>query len=191
MHLRGATSLVFLGVAQLGTAAALAQEGDPASYTQAQAEAGRITYGRACASCHLTNLRGDFEAPELAGPNFLNTWGRRPVGELFYLIRATMPPDGPALGEQAYVDVVAYILEANGVPAGSSELDPEMGALIQSGDQSQLAPAQALDQPEPPRREGRDGGVFRSVSAPPSRETSPGTGRSRTRCFAIPTRPTG
>ena len=33
-------------------------------------------YASACASCHLSTLQGSFEAPELAGPNFVNRWGR-------------------------------------------------------------------------------------------------------------------
>ena len=153
MHLREGTALVLVGVAQLSAAAVLAQEEDPASYTQSQAEAGRISYERACASCHLTNLRGDFEAPELAGPNFLNTWGGRSVSELFHVIRATMPPDGAALSEESFVDVVAYLLQANGVPAGSGELKPEVSAFVGSGAQSQAAAVQAPSRAE--RTRGR------------------------------------
>ena len=44
-------------------------------YTHEQAELGEAVYRDACADCHLTNLRGDFEAPELAGPNFRRAWG--------------------------------------------------------------------------------------------------------------------
>ena len=54
-----------------------------ASYSVEQADAGRLAYERSCASCHMANLQGAFEAPELAGPNFLNRWGGRSVNELF------------------------------------------------------------------------------------------------------------
>ena len=47
-----------------------------ASYTAAEAEAGRALYDRECAACHLPNLRGSFEAPELVGPTFQGGVGR-------------------------------------------------------------------------------------------------------------------
>ena len=118
MHTRRTAWLVVLAVGSLGTTAALVQEpAGPARYTEQQAEAGRISYGQVCTACHLSSLRGSFEAPELAGPNFMNTWEGRSVRELFNLIQATMPPEGPSLSEQAYTNVAAYLLQANGVPS--------------------------------------------------------------------------
>ena len=73
----------------LGSPAAAQTAG---SYTAAQAEAGRAVFDRSCATCHMRDLSGAFEAPELAGPNFQLAWGARPVGELFDLINASMPP---------------------------------------------------------------------------------------------------
>ena len=94
-------------------------------YTPAQAEAGRAVFDRSCATCHMSDLSGAFEAPELAGPNFQLAWGARPVGELFDLVRVSMPPgQGGALGDEAYTNVIAYILQANGVPAGTQALAP-------------------------------------------------------------------
>ena len=52
---------------------------DAASYTAAEADAGRAAYDRACASCHMPNLSGAFEAPELAGPDVSGCVGR-PTG---------------------------------------------------------------------------------------------------------------
>ena len=78
-----------------------------------------------------------FEAPELAGPNFQLAWGARPVWELFDLVRVSMPPgQGGALGDEAYTNVVAYILQANGVPAGTQALAPgqETGIAVAAGD---------------------------------------------------------
>ena len=46
-----------------------------ADYTAAEAEAGRAIYEQACATCHMSNLTGSFEAPELAGPTFRGAWG--------------------------------------------------------------------------------------------------------------------
>ena len=97
---------------------AAAQTG--ASYTTDQAEAGRLVFERSCATCHMDDLSGAFEAPELAGPNFRAAWVARPVGELVDLISGSMPPgQGGLLSDQAYGDVVAYILQANGVVASA------------------------------------------------------------------------
>ncbi len=94
-----------------------------AAYTAAEAEAGRGVYDRSCASCHMPNLSGQFEAPELAGASFRGTWGDRPVAELLDLVTATMPPAAPgSLDPAAYSSAVAYILQENGVVAGTVAL---------------------------------------------------------------------
>ena len=93
------------------------------SYTNAQAEAGTDVYEDTCATCHLTGFQGSFEAPELAGPNFRNTWGGRPVSNLLELISTTMPPRAVgSLSPEEVAAVVAYLLRANDVPASGSAL---------------------------------------------------------------------
>jgi hypothetical protein len=55
------------------------------------------------------------------------------VGELFGTILNTMPSDGSAfLSEQESVDVLAYLLRANGFPDGAAALkaDDAMKALV-------------------------------------------------------------
>ena len=96
-----------------------AQEpGQTGGFTAAQATRGGEVYERACASCHRIDLQGSFEAPQLAGVNFLNLWGDLSPASLYDRISATMPIDQPGgLGDQAYVDIVAYLLQANGVAA--------------------------------------------------------------------------
>ncbi|HSH74667.1 MAG TPA: PQQ-binding-like beta-propeller repeat protein, partial [Longimicrobiales bacterium] len=65
---------------------------------------------------------GSFEAPALAGPNFLAFWGGRPIEELTDMA-SFMPPDAErSLGEETYASIVAYILARNGVPAGDVAL---------------------------------------------------------------------
>ena len=128
MRMRRTAWLALLAVGSLGTTVALAQEpAAPPSYTEHQAEAGRTAYEQNCAACHLSNLGGSFEAPELAGPNFMNTWGVRPVHALFERIQSTMPPPGGSLSELTYTNLVAYLLQANGVPPSPSPL--QMGGL--------------------------------------------------------------
>ena len=92
------------------------QQPEQATYTAGQAEAGSVVYQEACAACHLLDLRGVDEAPELAGPNFQSTWGNRPVVDLLRLVQLTMPPESPgALSEEEYASVVAYLIRENGV----------------------------------------------------------------------------
>ncbi|MCY4511169.1 MAG: cytochrome c, partial [Acidobacteria bacterium] len=126
LHRRLSAATATLGVAGglLGPAAFAA--GQPARdgiHTAGQAENGRAVYTRSCAICHRTDLRGNFESPPLAGPNFLSFWGDLTPGELVERIRTTMPPDRPGrLGDETYLDIVAYLLEANGAPAGDQAL---------------------------------------------------------------------
>jgi alcohol dehydrogenase (cytochrome c) len=104
------------------------------SYTVAQADAGRAIFDRSCATCHMTDLSGAFEAPELTGPNFRLAWGERPVGELLDLVSVSMPPgQGGSLGDEAYASVVAFILQANGVPAGSQALAAGQQTRVAAG----------------------------------------------------------
>ena len=100
-------------------------------FTAAQAESGRAIYERECAVCHQTNLQGSFEAPQLAGESFLRFWGDLSPGDLLARISGSMPPgeEGSLAGEE-YLNVVAYLLEANGAPAGGAALTEATAAAI-------------------------------------------------------------
>lgn len=70
------------------------------------------------------------DVPPLADAAFLREWSGRTVGDLFDLIKMTMPENAPGtLSDRAYADLVAYILQANGFPAGSQSLEPERERL--------------------------------------------------------------
>ncbi|MCC6342378.1 MAG: PQQ-binding-like beta-propeller repeat protein [Bryobacterales bacterium] len=102
----------------LTTPAVLAQ-----TFTAAQALAGREAYLGNCASCHLPNLSGRNEAHPLAGGNFLKVWRERTATQLTRYMQQTMPPGNPGgLGEETYVAIAAFILEANGASAGAEPL---------------------------------------------------------------------
>jgi hypothetical protein len=59
----------------------------------------------------------------LTGPDFLAKWDGSTLGDLFELIRQTMPDDDPgALTPAQYADLLAYILSLNKFPSGSTEL---------------------------------------------------------------------
>ncbi|MCE2543428.1 MAG: PQQ-binding-like beta-propeller repeat protein [Acidobacteria bacterium] len=118
-----------------------AQEGP--AYAPEQADAGRAAYETACAACHTATLQGSFEAPELAGPNFLNRWGGRPVSELVDYVRATMPPAGTRPSAEENVNIIAYMLQRNGVAAGERPLLAASAAAIGGGDAVPTADAPA------------------------------------------------
>src|SRR4029434_3607230 len=91
-----------------------------ASFTAAQAEAGRAAYDATCSGVHPRDLKGSFEAPQLAGANFLSVRGDTTIADLHAYLMAAMPPDSPGgPGAQAMIDILAYILQANGAPAGA------------------------------------------------------------------------
>jgi mono/diheme cytochrome c family protein len=94
-------------------------------YTDAQATRGERQYGRACEQCHGPDLSGDSvkEIPPLSLDSFMTSWSGKSVKDLFDTVKRSMPKDKPgSLGTGAYVDVVAYLLQANRFPSGSSEL---------------------------------------------------------------------
>jgi cytochrome c len=94
-------------------------------YTEAQAVRGERQYGRSCEQCHGVNMSGDpvEEIPSLVLDSFMTDWNGKSVKDLFDTVKRSMPKDKPgSLGTGAYVDVVAYLLQANKFPAGTTEL---------------------------------------------------------------------
>ena len=102
-------------------------------YTEAQAERGRERYRAICGYCHRDDLSGggsEAGAPALRGPFFLNQWRGRPLVDLFVTIGTTMPQQDPdSLRAQVVIDVVSYLLQQNGMPAGETELPPRLAPL--------------------------------------------------------------
>jgi cytochrome c len=98
-------------------------------YTPAQAASGKDIYTKSCTVCHLESLAGGVnEAPALKGKQFLSGWEGKPLRLLFGRIISTMPSDDPgSLSEQETLDVVAYLLQENGYPAGKRPLGPPDG----------------------------------------------------------------
>src|SRR5437763_14356935 len=98
-------------------------------YTAAQAERGKTVYETRCGRCHGGDLRGVSGSP-LAGEGFLLHWEGRTVDRLFRKISDTMPPDaaGTLSGRDA-IDTVAYVLQENAFPAGSTALVADPAAL--------------------------------------------------------------
>ena len=99
-------------------------------YTKEQATRGALSSGL-CTQCHGDSFQGD-PAPPLTGPDFLAKWDGQTVGNLFELIRQTMPDDDPgALTREQYADLLAYVFSLNKFPAGTTELARDAESLKQ------------------------------------------------------------
>ena len=111
---------------------AIAQDAAPiwaGAYTAAQAERGRAVVQNHCSECHHEDLRGG-EGPALSGATFMTKWETHSVERLFHKIRDTMPSGGSTdVTEEQKLDTVAFILQQNGFPAGSTEFADTPGAL--------------------------------------------------------------
>src|SRR5213593_3769327 len=98
-------------------------------YGEEQAIRGKAEFTKSCAACHtMDKSLGDAFAKNppaptgliklpLAGGDVIAKW--RTVGDLFGKVRRTMPANNQnGLSDASYLDVLAYMLQANGLPAG-------------------------------------------------------------------------
>lgn len=94
----------------------------PALFSTAQAEAGRTKFRSNCSMCHGTELEGR-AGPALKGPIFANPAANFHVGDIFKIVAENMPAPAPGtLPHEDYVDIMAFILQQNGYPAGTTTL---------------------------------------------------------------------
>jgi mono/diheme cytochrome c family protein len=93
-------------------------------YTSEQAARGKPRFEASCSRCHNNELVGSERGPSLKGNGFWNKYENDSLGSLFTLIRDTMPRDGGAgvVSDEVKVDILAYILSRNDIPAGTEEL---------------------------------------------------------------------
>jgi len=128
----GLIGLLAVVAATVVTSAAVhAQQAAPiwsGAFSAGQALRGKGHFDVYCASCHNEDLSGR-NGPALASPVFLTNWDSAAVSELFAKIRKTMPRGAAPLADDVYLDVIAYILQRNGFPAGTSELRADSPAL--------------------------------------------------------------
>src|SRR6185503_166279 len=166
-HLVAFASLVASGVLLAGQQPA----GGP--YTAEQATAGKAAYEASCAACHGSDLMG---APPLAGGGVIGGWRTRTPRDMYGLIRTTMPADNTGgLSEPTYANIVAYILQYNGVAAGTTPLTPTTDVRIGGPAPAAAAPAAAPAGAAPPAAQAQ---------APAGRGAAPqgaaaGAGRGR------------
>jgi cytochrome c2 len=122
---------------------------DPVSseghFTRQQAERGRLYFYGSCNTCHTADSRTFTPEDLVAGRGFLNGRGLsllsvvnpdrfaerwRTVANLYNKIRLTMPGhDAGGLSNAAYVDIAAFMMSINGMPAGPRELTDNLEAM--------------------------------------------------------------
>ena len=157
---------MLVSLAYPASSLALQDQAAQGTYTTAQAESGAAIYEAQCAVCHLANFQGSFEAPELVGPNFQNIWGGRPVSELLDLVETTMPVSDPgSLSDEEVAAVMAYVLQANEVQPGGSELSMASGGTVIPGTEP-VAISNVAGIPPIPGRLG-------TVRSPDTRQAAP------------------
>jgi cytochrome c len=101
-------------------------------YTTPQAARGKTIYAAECQSCHGENLSGGFDAAEQVPALKREDFGltRRDLNNLYGFVLESMPRNEPGnLSAGNAVDVIAYILQQNGFPAGGTDLVPDPSVL--------------------------------------------------------------
>jgi PQQ-dependent dehydrogenase (methanol/ethanol family) len=100
------------------------------TFTAAQAAMGKDAYTRNCSSCHGRNVDDGEFAPPLKGVEFRQRWGGKALDVLFTDMATRMPTGAPgSLGDATYAQVLAYLLQENGFPAGDAPLSTDSQRL--------------------------------------------------------------
>ena len=116
-----------IGTARAAAAPKSAEDG---VYTAAQAAQGKTAYSESCSGCHMEDLSGSGQAPPLVGDSFGQYWDGRTVFDLYDLTQTSMPQDKPgSLTPDAYLGIVAFMLQSNSYPAGPEPLKNDPDAL--------------------------------------------------------------
>jgi alcohol dehydrogenase (cytochrome c) len=148
------TSWMLLAAAAAGGVAIVtAQQSGAGPYTAAQADAGRALYQANCEGCHAADLSGIGNAPALSDGLFMGSWGDKTPGDLVSFMQGAMPPSNPGgLGQAAYVNITAFILDYNGARPGGAALTADNKTPIRM-----LATGQARQVAQAGGRGGRAG----------------------------------
>ena len=89
--------------------------------------------------CHGNKpCQGIGDAQKLVGQDFVDAWGHDTVKELFTAVRVEMPQNDPgSLSDEMYLNLVAFLLHANGAESGTAPLTADsavkIGGLINGG----------------------------------------------------------
>jgi mono/diheme cytochrome c family protein len=120
----------FASVAMASVPSPLASQAAPATevpgvYSDSQATRGQLWFESQCMACHPQR--------DMSSPDFQVKWKGLTALDLFDRISNTMPMTSPgSLSRRTYVDIVAYLLKINGLPAGTTALAADSAAMKQA-----------------------------------------------------------
>lgn len=101
---------------------AAAPTGKPVSFAPDQSDRGKSRYDKDCRECHGKDLKGGMNggAP-IRGLAFEEKYFEGlPASVMFSFLSSAMPPESPGrYSETIYADLMAYILDMNGVKEGA------------------------------------------------------------------------
>jgi alcohol dehydrogenase (cytochrome c) len=89
-------------------------------FSAAQAERGRAVYAESCAACHGTSFTPAQGVPPVQGAAFLANWKGRTLADLMARVRLMPPGAANTVSQTDHLAVAAYLLQANGFPAGAA-----------------------------------------------------------------------
>jgi alcohol dehydrogenase (cytochrome c) len=125
-----AAALAACALATLAAVPAATAQEVALSYTEAQAIQGQRAYEQYCAACHGPSLDDGPLAPPLKGPAFIAKYGGKTLDALFTVASSTMPTGAPgSLDRATYAAIIAYMLNANDIVAGATELPGNVAEL--------------------------------------------------------------
>lgn len=102
-------------------------------YTKAQADGAKAQFDKICADCHAFTVAAKKRPNDLplGDEPFLSKWTGKTVDELVTVIVLTMPNDGSAVVSEAEaLNLMAYVLQQNGYPAGAAPLTKASAAAV-------------------------------------------------------------
>ena len=133
-----ASALLLTLLAQFSVAQTNTRDG---VYTEAQAVAGGALYLRSCVECHGITLAGGEAGPALVGGAFWEQWQDQSLAAFYQITASTMPVNNPnGFSPKQYTDLLAFMLQQNGLPAGENPLSDSVGDLVAITMQASLQP---------------------------------------------------
>jgi mono/diheme cytochrome c family protein len=126
-----ATALLLSGAVAQGSG--VQKTSNDGIYTKEQADGARVQFDKVCAECHPFTVAGKKKTKDvpLGDEPFFQNWEGRALSEIISTIVLTMPNDGSAVvTDEEAVNLVAYILQQNGFPAGSAPLTKDTASAV-------------------------------------------------------------
>jgi len=99
-------------------------------FSAEQAERGKGQFETNCGSCHGSKANSDRSGPALWGDRFMKAWEFNGLNQLVSKVFDTMPQGYPSnVQESVKLDIISYLLQENGFPAGSAPLSADLDQL--------------------------------------------------------------